>query len=340
MPTGSPIVDAHLDLAANVLGGRDLTLPLAEIRAREKRTDHQCTVTLPEMERGGVAVVFATLYVGPSSWAEDGEPVYDYSPAAKAREQLAIYRRWQDEGRLRLVTTTRELDAHLELWQGDSRPGFVILMESADPIETPADLPSWWRDGVRVIGPAWSRTRYAGGTKRPFGLTGIGRELVARMQEQGVALDTSHLAEEAFWQALEIGAHAVCATHSNARAIVPTDRQLSDEMVGAIGDRDGVVGLNLYNEFLHPGWSREGEKPPVTLADVRAHAERIAGLIGWEHVGIGSDLDGGLGLEETPAEVGSIADLHRVAEVAPEAARDGVRGGNWLRWLRGTLPAK
>jgi membrane dipeptidase len=296
-------------------------------------------VTLPELRRGGVAVVFATLYVGPGSWAEDGSPVYDYNPSARAREQLAVYRRWEAEERIRVITTTRELDAHLELWETDRRPGFVVLMESADSIEHPADLPIWWADGVRVIGPAWSRTRYAGGTKRPFGLTELGRELVDRMAEQGVALDVSHLAEEAFWQALERDVHAICATHSNARAIVPTDRQLSDEMIRAVGDRDGVVGLNLYNEFLNAAWSREGEKPAVTLTDVRAHAEHIARLVGWERVGIGSDLDGGLGLEETPAELDTVADLQLLGDVAPEAKREGLLGANWLRWLRTTLPA-
>src|SRR5207302_11401583 len=119
--------------------------------------------------------------------------------------------------------------------------GLVLLMESADSIEKPSDLTAWRAAGVRVIGPAWSRTRYAGGSKRPGGLTELGAELVARMADQGVALDTSHLAEEAFWEALEVGVHAVCATHSNARALVSTDRQLADEMIKAIGERGGVV---------------------------------------------------------------------------------------------------
>jgi membrane dipeptidase len=334
-----PIVDAHLDLAYNVLGGRDLSLSAAEVRALESRTDHECMVTLPELSRGGVAVVFGTLFVGPKSWDEDGEPVYESPPWESAQRQFGVYRAARDEGHARIVTSVSELDAHLELWERDSLPGIVVLMESADSIERPADLPRWWADGVRVIGPAWSRTRYAGGTHRPFGLTPAGRELVGRMAEQGVALDTSHLAEAAFWEALEIGAHTVCASHSNARALVEGDRQLSDGMIRAVGERGGVVGLNLYNQFLHPGWSSDGEKPPVALEDVRRHAEHIAGLIGWAHVGIGSDLDGGLGVQETPAELDSIADLRLIGTVAPEAARTGLLGGNWLRWLRATLPA-
>jgi membrane dipeptidase len=334
----APIVDAHLDLADNVLRGRDYTLEVAEIRRRENASAQQCTVSLPAMRQGGLAVAFATVYTGPDGWTEDDQPRYDSPPWEGARRQLGIYHRWRDEGLVRLITTRGELDSHLELWGRDAVPGLVILMESADAIEHPRDLPRWWGDGVRLIGPAWSRTRYAGGTHRPGGLTELGRELVARMAEQGVPLDTSHLAEEAFWDALEIGAHATLASHSNARAIVDTDRQLSDEMIKAIGDRDGVVGLNLYNQFLNAGWIRAGEHPVVTLADVRAHAERIAGLIGWDRVGIGSDLDGGLGLEETPVELDTIADLALVGDVAPAEHREGVLGENWLRWLRRTLP--
>jgi len=335
----TPIVDAHLDLAHNVLAGRDYTLEVADIRRAEAAEQLQCMVSLPELRKGNVAVVFATVYTGPNSWSDDGQPVYNAPPWDGARSQLAVYRRWSEEGRVRLVTSRRQLDSHLELWAEDGLTGLVFLMESADAIAHPRDLPDWWADGIRLIGPAWSRTRYAGGTHRPGGLTELGRELVARMAEQGIALDTSHLAEEAFWQALEIGAHATLASHSNARAIVDTDRQLSDEMIGAIGDCDGVVGLNLYDEFLHPGWARNADRPQVTLDDVRRHAEHIAGLIGWDRVGIGSDLDGGLGLEETPTELGSIADLGRIGDVAPPEQRAGVLGENWLAWLRRTLPA-
>jgi membrane dipeptidase len=335
----APIVDAHLDLAHNVLEGRDYTLEVSELRAREQADHQQCMVSLPELRRGGVAVAFATVFTGPDGWTDDDQPVYDSPPWDGARAQIALYRRWAREGRVRMVQTRGELDSHLELWSADGLPGLVLLMESADAIERPRDLAEWWAAGVRLVGPAWSRTRYAGGTHRPGGLTNMGRELVARMAELGMALDTSHLAEESFWEALEIGVHATLASHSNARAIVGTDRQLSDDMVRAIGERDGVIGLNLYNHFLHPGWSAGGRHPEVTLAHVRAHAQHIAGLVGWERVGIGSDLDGGLGLEETPAELETIADLRRLGEVAPVPGRAGLLGENWLGWLRRALPA-
>jgi membrane dipeptidase len=125
-------------------------------------------------------------------------------------------------------------------------------------------------------------------------------------------------------------------------------------MIGAIGDLDGVVGLNLFNGFLFPEWEAvilgrilpQALRGPVTdvpvkamtLEAVGAHAKHIADLVGWHRVGVGSDLDGGLGADETPAELDTIADLHRVADVVPPEARAGVLGENWLRFLTNALP--
>jgi membrane dipeptidase len=222
-------------------------------------------------------------------------------------------------------------------------------------------LPSWWDAGVRLIGPAWSQTRYCGGTRRPGPLTAAGRELVTGIRELGFVLDVSHLAEQSFWDAMDVGPGRVIASHSNARALVPGGplidgaRQLSDDMIRTIGDLDGVIGLNLFNGFLTPEWEgaiigrlisqvllphpSETPENTVTLDVVRAHASHIAGLIGWNRVGIGSDLDGGLGRDESPVELDTAADLVRVGDVAPADERTGVLGANWLRFLGEALPA-
>ncbi len=334
----APVVDAHLDLAFNVLRGRDYRLEVGQIRAAEHRSEEQCTVSLPELRRAHVAIAFATVMAMPESWDATGIPIYKTVPSADGREQLGVYEEWHREGLVRIIRSQADLDNHLELWSRDSVLGLVLLMEGADPIDEPADLREWWRAGIRIIGPAWSKTRYAGGTDRPGGLSEAGHELVSRMAEIGVALDLSHMADEAFQQALAIGAHGVLASHSNARAIVPTDRQLSDEMILAIGSRGGVIGLNLYNEFIHPGWHHERDRPRVGLDDLRRHADHIAGIVGWERVGIGSDLDGGLGLEETPVEIETVADLDKLCSVIPEPACAGFLGANWIDWLRRTLP--
>ena len=361
----TPIVDAHLDLAFNVLAGRDPELTAYEVRAAEEAERSgrpKCMVTLPELRRGGVAVAFATLFTGTTTYDGDGNGIYSKPPDEEARRQLDVYLRWEAEGKARIIRDRGSLASHLEAWRSDGVLGIVVLIEGGDAIESPAALPEWREAGVRIVGPAWSATRYCGGTGRPGGLTALGRELVQGLRELGMILDASHLAEEAFWDALEAGPGRIIASHSNARALVPGgmiiggDRQLSDEMIGAIGEAGGVIGIKLFNGFLVPEWEAaqigrlltsllpgpvaDGEiTNRVTLEAVRAHAEHIAALIGWHRVGIGSDLDGGLGRDETPVELDTAADLGRIADAVPPGAGPGVLGENWLRFLADALPA-
>jgi membrane dipeptidase len=347
-----PLVDSHLDLAENAtLFGRDLTLRAAEIRALERRTTRQATVSLPELERGGIAVAFATVTAGflAEDVGEDFEPasaIYRTPEEAEAQAlaQIGLYQEWEERGRVRLLGSVGDLDRHLALWRHDSKPGLVLLMEGADPIVRVGDLPEWWRRGVRIIGLTFGDTRYGTGvgggspTFKQGGLTSQGLDLLGRMADLGFIWDISHLAEEGVWQGLELGSPRVCASHANARALIPTDRHLSDRVVRAVAERGGVIGLMLYNGFLEPGWS-DDRSVPVTLDEhLRRHAEHIARVCGWGHVGIGSDLDGGFGLEESPSEIDTVADLHKVGSVVPAEVRGAVLGANWLEFLRSSLP--
>jgi membrane dipeptidase len=266
-----PLVDSHLDLAENVtLFGRDLTLEVSALRALEQRTRNQVMVTLPELKRGGIAVVFATVTAGFK--AEDVGA--DFQPAsaiyhvleqaeAQALAQIDLYERWERQDHIRILKSVTDLEHHLELWQQDRTPGLVLLMEGADPILQVADLPKWWRRGLRMIGLTFGDTKYgagvAGGSKtfRTGGLTSEGVALLEAMAEQGFIWDISHLTETGVWQGLEMGFPRVCATHVAARALNPTDRHLSDDVIRAVAKRDGVIGLVLYNGFLEPRWREE-----------------------------------------------------------------------------------
>ncbi len=334
------IVDGHLDIATNVVvDGRDCTLPASRIRAIERRSDMQAMVGLPDLARGGVGLVFATLFAEPAGAGYSDQGYTTPREAERqALDQLELYERWETDRRVRIIRTRADIEDHLATWTEDRPLGVVILMEGADPIVAVGDLGAWWDRGVRIVGPAWGRTRYSGGSGAPGGLTAEGRELAAAMRTRGVILDTSHLAEAAFWDAFDVGAHAVIASHSNPRALVPGDRQLSDEMIRAIAAADGVIGLVLFNAFLDAAW-RDDRSVAVTVdRQVRVHAGHVAALAGWDRVAIGSDLDGGLGLEESPAEIDTVADLALIGDVVPEHARDGVLGGNWIRLLRRALP--
>ena len=183
--TNLPIVDAHLDLAETVtLFDRDITLEIAEIRAREQCATNQATVSLPELERGGIAVIIATIT--PGFLAEDAG--FDFQPRsalystpqeaeAQALSQINLYEQWASHGRIRLIKSGTDLDHHLQLWQADNKPGLVLLMEGADPIVEVKDLRDWWRRGLRMIGLTFGNTRYGAGvgggslTFRQGGLT-------------------------------------------------------------------------------------------------------------------------------------------------------------------------
>jgi membrane dipeptidase len=215
----------------------------------------------------------------------------------------------------------------------------LISMEGADCIGDVAELPKWVARGVRVIGPAWGRTRFGGGTGAPGPLTDLGRKLLDQMHRLRVALDLSHQSDEGFWESIERFGGPVCASHSNCRALVPGDRHIDDEMIRAIVARGGVIGVVLYNRYLQPGYELAQGKI-VPMSAVVRHIEHICDIAGnTRHVGIGSDLDGGLGVEWTPIGLDSAADLRVVGEALRAAGwSDGdvanVMGENWARWLR------
>ena len=323
-------IDGHLDLAYNAALGRDLTLDLNTLRERDPVGGQTAGVTFDELRRGGVGLCQGTLfalpqtaeYAGYTNWRE---------ARVQAMKQLDQYRRWQDGGWLRLLESGDEIAEHARRYDPASSPlGVVLLMEGADALRDVDDLPFWHAAGVRAIGLSWGRTAYAGGTDAPGPLTERGRELLMGMRELGVAQDLSHLDEEAFFEATELQPKCF-ASHSNSRAYADGNRHLSDEMALEIGRRGGVIGLVLLGQFLQRGWTPEQSR--VELDAVVRHAEHYAELIGWDKIGLGSDLDGGFGNEQTPEGIGSARDLTRLAELWPDKVRRAVMGGNWLRWL-------
>jgi len=341
-------IDGHLDLAFNaVVHKRDLTRPLLKVRKEEQRTAQELLVTLPELSKAGVGIVFGTLFVIPrralqpekGGTVPDWKKALSYETAEEAHalgvQQLELYEQWEEEGRVRILHTRADLDAHTQAWaNGDRTIGLVVLMEGADPIRTPDDVGWWATRGVRLIGPAWHQTRYAGGTGAPGPLTKDGKALVQQIIAHDLTLDVSHLATRSFFDAMALGPERVVASHSNTRALAPEDRHLSDRMIEAIGASDGIIGMVLGNALVKPG----AANTDVTLADVRRHAAHVADLIGWDRVAIGSDFDGGFGRLETPRGISRGADFHKLSAIAPPEARAGVLGGNWLRFLQRVLP--
>ncbi|BDP41610.1 peptidase [Deinococcus aetherius] len=322
------LIDGHLDLAMNALAGRDLTLGLEALRARDPVTGQTATVTFDEIRAAGTRVCFATLFALPQGPGSPGGYTDHAGARAQALAQLDQYRRWEDAGLVRLLREGREVEEHLA--GGSGALGVVLLMEGADPVRGADDLPFWVASGVRVIGPAWGCTRYAGGTDAPGPLTAAGRDLVTAMRELGVALDASHLDDASFWEALDLGPRLL-ATHTNSRAFLPGNRHLTDAMARAVAERGGVIGLVFLSTFLQPGWEVGQDRVP--LAGVAAHARHYAEVVGWASVGLGTDLDGGFGREKAPSGIERYRDVPRLLGLLPAEHRAGVAGENWRRWL-------
>ena len=337
-----PVVDAHLDLAHNVLAGRDLTLTPTEIRQKEQRREKQSMVTIGELSKGGVAIVFGSIFVSPREFPESTDIEFDRERAAEAKKEVEVYQSWEDQGLVRLIRTKSSLEEHLALWKEDRKPAVMITMESAEPIESPDELGWWYDAGVRMIGPAWGPTRYCGGfagqNGQAKGLTPLGHELVAAMKDLRIPFDTAHSSVELFWEALSADLPHVVCTHTSPRELNGVDRMPDAAMMKALAERGGIVGLGLGNMFVDSSWWGEGERGPVSLDSVGRTFEMMAAAAGWDHVGIGSDLDGGIGVEESPVELDTIADIRKIGEVLPEDARAGVLGGNWLDFMRQALP--
>jgi membrane dipeptidase len=162
------------------------------------------------------------------------------------------------------------------------------------------------------------------------------------LDARGVIHDTSHLAEESFWELLERTEGPIMASHSNCRKFNPTDRQLSDEMIRAIVKRGGVIGMNFYDKFLVP--PEEFRKRKANLNDLLRHMRHVCDLAGDAgHVAIGTDMDGGFGREEIPEEIPSSGEMPRVAEFLGRSGFgaqevEGIMGGNWRRFFGENLP--
>jgi membrane dipeptidase len=348
------IFDTHLDLAMNALEwNRDFTRPIEEIRERERgKTDRpdrgQGTVSFDEMRRGGIGLCVATQiarYVKPSNTIPGW-----HSPEqawAMTQAQLAWYSEMERRGELVQIRDCAGLDAQLQRWTADEGAGpigYVLSLEGADSIVTMGHLEQAVASGLRAVGPAhYGPGTYAYGTDSDGSLGVRGRELLRQMDRHGLILDATHLSDTSFWEALDLFKGPVWASHNNCRALVPHQRQFSDEQLQALIARGAIVGAALDAWMLVPGWQRGVTTPAgagLTLEHVIDHIDHVCQLAGnARHAAIGSDLDGGFGREQTCTDVETIADLARIPDLLAARGYSGddvaaIAHGNTIEFLR------
>lgn len=356
------IFDAHLDLALNAIEwNRDLRAPLTELRRREAHLQDKSgrgrgTVSFPEMRRARIGLCVATQLARLEHDAYS--PVFGWRSSAQAwamtQGQLAWYRAMEEVGELVQIRDRRQLDAHVETWRDvdDATAarlpiGYLLSLEGADSLVTVAHLERAWHDGLRAIGPAhYGSGVYAQGTNSEGPFPPRGLELLREADRLGLILDATHLSDESFWQAMKLYSGPVWASHHNARALVPHQRQLSDEMFRALVERGAVVGLALDAWMIVPGWERGKTTPQsanLRLEKLVEHLDHFCQLAGnARHVGLGSDLDGAFGNEQTPQDVDSIVDLQNIPDLLrargySPADITGILHGNFLRFLGAAL---
>ncbi|MDB5353823.1 MAG: Membrane dipeptidase [Phycisphaerales bacterium] len=353
-------------------GGNTLTLP--ELRKAGVRV---CVATL--LARGGPDQKWQAAYK--RSDLDYANQTHAY---AAAHAQLAYYRVLEKQGHVRVLRTARELEEHwhgeddcklqianckLQIGGESVTPaapqfelcnlqfaicnptspplGILLSMEGADPIVAPEQVQEWWDLGLRAVGPAhYGRGHYAYGTGVSGPLSDRGVELLREFERVGMILDVTHLCDQSMAQALDLFGGKILASHHNCRALVPGDRQLTDEQIKRLIQRGAVIGVALDAWMLYPNWMRGQTKAEVMgLSAVADHIDHVCQIAGsTRHSAIGSDLDGGFGIEQTPRDLNTIADLQRLAGILgsrgySEADIDLIFHGNWLRFFRDALPA-
>jgi membrane dipeptidase len=251
-------------------------------------------------------------------------------------------------GELTPITDLKSLEKHLKRWEKDSSSdkaiGYILSLEGADSMVTVGHLEKAYGHGLRALGPAhYGPGRYAMGTDATGGLRPRGKELLKEMERLNIILDATHLCDDSFWEALDHFNGHVWASHHNCRALVDHNRQLSDDMIKELINRGAVIGGVLDAWMLVPHWVRgksNTREMNCNLNKVIDHYDHICQLAGNAlHIGIGSDLDGAFGTEQSPYDLETIADLQKIEPLLSkrgysEMDIQNVMHGNWLRFLR------
>lgn len=260
------IVDLHFDLPMDLY---------------EKRTHRNVLATefLPELEAGNIVAVASAIFIEDRYVPEKALPV--------ALGQIArVYIEAEQSGRFAVCKSYKQIVRS----GADKKIALLLTMEGVEPLGTDLDLLRvFYELGVRSIGLTHARSNAAGhggifapSGSSPAGLTPFGREVVRQCDALGVIIDLVHINPSGFQEILGISTKPVIVSHTNARKFYDIERNISDDQIKMIGERNGVIGVNSV--LVSP---REEES---TLDRYVDHVEHIANLIGTDGVGIGFDF--------------------------------------------------
>ncbi|MEP3209108.1 MAG: membrane dipeptidase [Maribacter sp.] len=350
------IFDAHLDLSMNAMEwNRDLTRSVREIRDSERgMTDKpdrgNNTVSFEAMRKGNVGLCMATQ-IARYVHKDNALPGWN-SPQqawAQTQGQLAWYKAMEEAGELVQIRNREQLNAHLERWKTSKEKipiGYILSLEGADSIVSIDYLERSHAQGLRAIGPAhYGPGTYAHGTNSVGGIGAKGKALLKEIERLDLILDATHLCDESFWETMDHYKGAVWASHNNCRSLVNHNRQFADEQIKELINRKAVIGVALDAWMMVPNWERGKSTPKsmgVSLQQMADNIDHICQLAGNTlHVGIGTDLDGGFGKEQSPFDLDTIADLQKVPHLLAERGYtpediENIMSLNFIRFLQNT----
>ena len=332
-PDQIKIFDGHNDLAYQLWRRRD-----TEGSAFLDATVDSPHITAGKAKTGGLAAGLFALFV--PQQGEDLEAIaavdeaYAFTTACQMADTL---HRLADAhpDRFRLCTTAASIDKAVD----DGALAGLLHLEGAEPVGADMDrLAELYQRGVRSVGPLWSRpNRFGVGVPFSFpghpdqgpGLTDTGKALIAACDEMNILLDVSHLNEAGFWDIARLSGYPLIASHSNAYALCPSPRNLTDKQLDAIAASGGLVGACFATAYLRS----DGQKNPDTQIElIIRQLDYLIGKLGEDHVGLGSDFDGAL----LPASLADCACLPRLIQAMQnhEFGTDLIQKLCWQNWRR------
>ena len=225
--------------------------------------------------------------------------------------------------------------------QKKGRMSAVLTMEDGRMIQgSMKNLQKVYEAGVRVIGLTWNHANCFGypnaidAAKMSLGLTDFGKEAVEEMNCLGILTDVSHLSDGGFWDVINISKKPIIASHSNCRAISPHPRNLTDDMIRAVAEKGGVIGVNLYAPFVRP----DMQNARYEIDALVLHVKHLMQIGGEDCVGIGSDFDGMDGdlLIDNPVKMQLLWDALEQEGLSHRQIQK-IAQGNVLRVLQDTI---